>query len=115
MRKQVKNSSKNKPIIDNNNNDISSKKAMASANGKEGSFIKDVGQDMAKNKENEPILLPRNDRFEKSGPPYILIALMLFGILGAFWKMIIQKDRASQDIVNSKPAKTAVINSSPGR
>ncbi len=44
------------------------------------------------NKPHEPVLLSEDHREEKVKPPYLLIVLVLFGVLGAFWKMVVHKD-----------------------
>ncbi len=45
-----------------------------------------------KNKKHEPILLSEDNKEQKAKPPYLLMVLVLFGVLGAFWKMAIYKD-----------------------
>ncbi len=45
----------------------------------------------AKAKQGEPELLSEGGR-EIVKPPYLLFALILFGLLGMFWKMVVRKD-----------------------
>ena len=57
---------------------------------------------------DEPFLFSEDHREDRTKPPYLLIALMLFGVLGAFWKMAVRKDIPVEPV--KKPAKIKVYN-----
>ena len=58
----------------------------------------------AKSKSHEPILFSEDYGEKKINTPYILIALVLFGVLGAFWKMAVQKDAPLEPVKQSVKA-----------
>ena len=56
--------------------------------------------------QDEPFLLSKDHAQSAAKPPYLLIILVLFGVLGAFWKMAVQKDNPIEQV--KKPSKIKV-------
>ncbi len=56
------------------------------------------------NKEHEPPLLSEDHKEPKAKPPYLLVILVLFGVLGAFWKMAMHKNEVLEPAKQSTKA-----------